>query len=193
MNSSSIQEVSSLAAVGFDGPNPFGFGFAAVVAVVVVGLWIMLASSRFVQGGIVEHPQRVPQLYGYTACLIALVWALGSAVGLVESVLTLAAPAYHRANEFGIEPSITSFEAFRLTYDRARRFSAPDPSQTRLDTVPETELRRRYDTYRADRIAATEVEARQGLVTRSISLLLALAVFTFHWRWLRRRFSAPAA
>ena len=104
----------------------------------------------------------------------------------------LAAPAYHRQNEYGLEPSISSFEAFRLTYDRARRFNAPDPSESKLDTVPEAELRRRYETYRADRIAATEVEARQTLVTKGVSLLLAAGLFVFHWRWLRRRESVQA-
>jgi hypothetical protein len=124
---------------------------------------------------------------------MGLLWALGSIIGLVESVQTLAAPAYYRQNEYGVEPSISSFEAFRLTYDRARRFSAPDPSESKLDPVPEAELRRRYETYRTDRIAATEVEARQALVTKSVSLLLAAGLFVFHWRWLRRRVSVPAA
>lgn len=167
--------------------------FVAVAAVVLLAAWAMLAGGRFVQGGVVERPERVPQLYGYTACLVGLLWALASMVGLVESAQALAAPAYHRQNEFGLEPSVTSFEAFRLTYDRARRFSAPDPGQAKLDTLPEPELRRRYESYRADRIAATEVEARQGLVTKGVSLLLAAGLFAFHWRWLQKRQSAPAS
>jgi hypothetical protein len=141
----------------------------------------------------VERPERVPQLYGYTACLIGLIWALSSVVGLVESVQALTAPAYHRQNEYGLEPSITSFESFRFTYDRARRFNSPNPNEAKLDSLPEAELRHRYDTYRADRIAATEVEARQALVTKGVSLLLACGVFAFHWRWLRRRVSAAAS
>ena len=177
---------------GFAGPGPFGFIFATVGAVVLIAAWIILAGSRFVQGGVVERPERVPQLYGYTMCLIGLLWALSSIVGLVESTQALSAPAYHNQNEYGIEPSITSFEAFRLTYDRARRFSSAEPSQSKLDTVPEVELKHRYDIYRADRIAATEVEARQALVTKGLSLLLAVGLFAFHWRWLRRRGAAPA-
>lgn len=172
---------------GFGVPGSFGFALTALVAVVLIASWVILAGSRFVQGGIVERPERVPQLYGYTACLIGLLWALVSIVGLVESVQALAAPAYHRENEYGFEPSVSSFEAFRLTYDRARRFNAPDPGESKLDPLPEAELRRRYETYRADRIAAIEVEARQALVTKSLSLLLAAGLFAFHWRWLRRR------
>lgn len=178
--------------VGFGVPGPFGFVFTAVAAVVLIVAWVILAGSRFVQGGVVERPERVPQLYGYTACLVGLLWALSSVVGLVESVQALSAPAYHRQNEYGLEPSISSFEAFRLTYDRARRFNTPDPSESKLDTVPEVELRRRYETYRVDRIAATEVEARQALVMKSVSLLLAAGLFAFHWRWLRRRVNVSA-
>jgi hypothetical protein len=180
-------------AVEMNGSGPFGFVFWAVTAVVVLAGWIILAGSRFIQGGVVERPERVPQLYGYTMCLVGLLWAVGSIVGLIESAQALAAPAYHRQNEFGMEPSVSSFEAFRMTYDRARRFSAPDPSQAKLDTVPDAELRRRFEVYRADRIAATEVEARQSLVTKTASLLLAAGLFLFHWRWLRRRVGAPAA
>jgi hypothetical protein len=170
-----------------------GFLFVAVAAVALIAAWATLAGSRLVQGGVVERSDRVPQLYGYTACLVGLLWALSSIVGLVESAQALAAPAYHRQNEYGFEPSITSFEAFRLTYDRARRFAAPDPGQAKIDTLPEPELRRRYETYRADRIAATEVEARQGLVTKGVSLLLAVGLFAFHWRWLRQRPTSSAA
>jgi hypothetical protein len=184
---------TGIVSFGFGVPGPFGFAFVALAAVVLIAGWVILAGSRLVQGGVVECPERVPQLYGYTACLIGLLWALSSIVALVESVQALAAPAYHRQNEYGLEPSISSFEAFRLTYDRARRFSAPDPSESKLDTVPEAELRRRYETYRADRIAATEVEARQALVIKSVSLLLAVGLFVFHWRWLRRRGTVPAA
>jgi hypothetical protein len=159
--------------------------------VVLVAAWVILAGSRFVQGGVVERPERVPQLYGYTMCLVGLLWALTSVVALVESATALAAPAQYRRNEFGIEPSVTSFEAFRLTYDRARRFSAPDPGAAKLDTLPEPELRRRFEAYRADRIAATEAEARQGLVTRTVSLALGAGLFAFHWRWLRRKAGVP--
>jgi hypothetical protein len=171
----------------FDGPGPFGFLFSVVAAVVLIAAWVILAGSRFVQGGVVERPERVPQLYGYTVCLIALVWALSSLVGLVEHGLTLTEPAYERRDDFGIEPSVTSFEAFRLTYDRARRFNAGDPRDAQLEPVAETELRRRYETYRADRARAALVRARQGLVTNGISLLIAAALFAFHWRWLQRR------
>jgi hypothetical protein len=169
--------------------GPFGLVFAVVAALILIAAWVIVASSRFVQGGVVERPERVPQLYGYTVCLIALIWGLVSAVSLVDDALSLSAPELRGSSEFNwTEPSVTSFEAFRATYDRARRMGLPDSQ--RLDTIPEPELRRRYEALREDRIRRGSYEARRELITDTLSLVIASALFAFHWRWLRRRASS---
>jgi hypothetical protein len=100
------------------GADPFGLVFSVAAAVVLIAAWVILASSRFVQGGVVERADRVPQLYGYTLCLIGLMWGLVSAISIVE-------------------------------------------------------------------------KARRELITDTLSLAIAAALFAFHWRWLRRRAGAP--
>jgi hypothetical protein len=85
-----------------------------------------------------------------------------------------------------MDPSITSFEAFRVTYDRARQFSSPNPMQTKLDTIPEQELRKRFESLRADRIRQSRYEAQRDIIVAVFSLIIAAALFLFHWRWLRR-------
>ena len=170
--------------------GPVGFVFSIVVAVVLIATWVILAGSRFVQGGIVEHPQRVPQLYGYTVCLFALIWGLVTFVSVVEDILSLSAPEMRGVSEFSMEPSVTSFEAFRTTYERSRQMSLPNPAQAPLDTIPEPELRRRYDALRADRIHRARYTARQEIITGTLSFLIASGLFLFHWRWLRRRSAA---
>src|SRR5918992_3281319 len=95
----------------------FGLVFSIVAAVILITAWVILATSRFVQGGVVERPERVPQLYGYTVCLIALIWGLVNAISIVENALSLSAPELRGTSEFNwMEPSVTSFEAFRATY-----------------------------------------------------------------------------
>jgi hypothetical protein len=163
-----------------------GFGPAVVLALVLIASWVILGGSRFVQGGVIERSDRVPQLYGYTICLIALIWALSSVISIVESALSLSAPELRGAYAFGWEPSVSSFEAFRTTYDRARQLSSPNPNEARLDTVPEPELQRRFAALRADRVLRVQFEARRNLIVKSLSLLIAAALFAFHWRWLRR-------
>jgi hypothetical protein len=174
---------------GVAGPgSPFGFTFIAIVTLLLVSGWVVLASSRLVQGGAVEHPQRVPQLYGYTACLIALIVGLASLKSLVESSLTLADPTYSSSAPWAnwAEPSVTSFEAFRVTYERSREMRLR-PDQAPPEPIAEAELKRRYEALRADRIVANRVAAKRSLVINVFTLLIAVAVFVLHWRWLRDR------
>ena len=167
--------------------DAFPFGVAILIALVVVAVWVILAGSRFIQGGVVERPDRVPQLYGYTVCLIALFWGLASLLSLVKNVQSLSAPELRQPSmSFGFEPSVTSFEAFRATYDQARRFGPREPGE-KLDSIPEQELRRRYEGLRDDRIRRAKVDAQQEIVRDLISLVVTILLFGFHWRWLRRR------
>ena len=180
----------SFATTSVGSDNPFGFALILLLAVVLMAAWVILAASRFMQGGIVERPERVPQLYGYTACLAGLLWALSSAVSLVTHVLERSDPALAATSNFPSydEPSITSFEAFRATYDRARRFGGPDAEKSPpADSVPEAELRRRYDALRSDHIHQAEYRTRNAIVESLLGLILGIGVLVFHWRWLRHR------
>ena len=166
----------------------------ALVAVILAIVWAILAASRFVQGGVVEHSERVPQLYGYTVCLVALIMGLVSLKSSLDSVLTLAEPTHATESPWmgWPEPSVTSFEAFRATYDRAREMSA-GPNAPRPEPVAEEELRRRYDALRADRAARNTLSARRSLLSSGLWLLLSIALFTVHWRWLARRARSRAS
>jgi hypothetical protein len=181
-----MNQVIGYSAVGSDS---YGLVFAIVAALILISAWVILAASRLVQGGVVERPERVPQLYGYAVCLIALIWALASSVSIIQNALSLSAPELRGSNDYGWEPSITSFEAFRATYDRARRMGM-DPRETRIDSVSEPELQRRYQALRADRIQRSRFEARRELITSGLSLVIAILLFVFHWRWMRRGLAA---
>ena len=177
-------------AEGFGG-GLFGFAVAVVLAVILIATWVILAGSRFIQGGVVERAERVPQLYGYTACLIGLIWGLSSALSLVEHLLERSQPALATWSEYTWgEPSITSFEAFRATYDRAQRLGPGEPTATPADSIPEPELRRRYEALRADRIVQAQFRTRNGIVLSILGLLIGSALVLFHWRWLRQRGAA---
>ena len=171
----------------FFGPaSPFNFVILAIFAMVLIAAWVILAGSRFVQGGVVERAERVPQLYGYTACLMGLLMAIMSILSITEAALTLSSPQYSTESEWvgWDQPSVTSFEAFRATYDRGRELRA-GPDAPPPEPVAEPELRRRYEALREDRIARTSTQARRNLVTSVLSLLIGAGLFVFHWRWLR--------
>ena len=166
--------------------SAFGSFIFWFLIVIGIATWVLLAASRFVHGGAVERPERVAQLYGYTVCLIALVIALTSLHGIVDALFDRAAPHLAETFEWGWqEPSVTSFEAYRASREREEVRSGTDSPKP--DTVPETELRRRYEALRADRTERVRFQARRSLVTNSLSLLLGVGLFAWHWRWVRRR------
>ncbi|MEO5589662.1 MAG: hypothetical protein ABIS03_08760 [Gemmatimonadaceae bacterium] len=168
-----------------------GFLAAPVLLVIVLGpilfivLWIVLGGKGAV-GSTSNSPERMPQLYGYTVCLISLVWALASVMRIAENALSLSAPEMRNQYGYTMEPSVTSFEAFRTSYDRSRSMGISPDRLANLDTIPETELRRRYEALRADRIVRGTFDAQQNILTGILSLILTVSIFGFHWRWLRR-------
>ena len=94
--------------MSFDGGigGPFAFIIAVIGALVLIAAWVILAGSRFVQGGVVERPDRVPQLYGYTVSLIGLLMAVAAVLSIANAALTLRAPEQGSGSDWGmVEPS----------------------------------------------------------------------------------------
>lgn len=134
-----------------------------------------------------DRSNRVAQLYGYAVCLIAVVVFLISAKNFVDNTFALSDPLRAHNDRFGMEPAMTSFEAYRTSLARDPRASAPQgpggaaPAQPAPDSV----LRARYEALRADRIDQARFDAKRGLTTSGLLLALSIALFLLHWRWLR--------
>jgi len=159
--------------------------FTLVPLILLLALWLLFARSAFLQGDDMERPSRVAQLYGYTVCLIAVVVFLASTNSLLENAFTLSNPLQSRESDFGIEPSVSSFEAYRATYDRERQLRGGPGVTVAADSVPEAVLHARYEVLRSDRIQRVRFHAQRALATGTLSLILAIALFAIHWRWLR--------
>lgn len=157
-----------------------------IVACLGMILWILLARSSLRNGGDMERPERVPQLYGYSVCLVAIVVALVSLSTIVDKGFTLANPLAS-GSPFGWGgASMTSFEAYRATYEQSRLPMMTGAQATTPAAKPtDAELRASYDALRADRLAHTTFDARRELTTSILLLLIAAALFSWHWRWVR--------
>ena len=134
-----------------------------------------------------DRPSRVQQLYGYAVCLIAIVTLLVSINGLVNAAFERADPL-RAGNRYGVEGSLTSFEAFRATQRPEAGPGAPQaqPAAAAPDAPSEAELRARYEALRADQIAQVRFQATRSIVSSLLLIVLALGLFVWHWRWLRR-------
>jgi len=129
-----------------------------------------------------EKPNRVAQVYGYTVCLIALVISLVTISALLNAAFERATPLQAG---FGFGATLTSFDAYVATLQRDRGVSS-QPGVALPDTTSEVTLRRRYDALVADQRASSRYRTGKTFVTNGVLLLLALGLFGFHWRWVRR-------
>ena len=131
-----------------------------------------------------EKASKVPQVYGYTVCVIAVVTFLICATVMVNNVFDLANPIQAG---FGAESSLSSFDAYRATYQRDQRsVVGGNASEARPDTVSEATLRKRYEAVRADRIARVRFQSWKALTTSGLLLVISVVLFVVHWRWMRK-------
>ena len=131
-----------------------------------------------------DKPNRVPQIYGYTVCVIAVVTFLICATIVVNNIFDLANPI-----QATYGTSVSSFEAYQ-----AEQRPASASSQARPDTASEATLRMRYEALRTDRIARVRFQAWKAIVTSGLLLIISVVLFVLHWRWMKRLGAAePAA
>lgn len=178
--------------IALDDSTSAGFSIAGAVPIAIgVFVWIAVARTTFIQGDDMERPNRVAQLYGYAVCLIAVIVFLISANSFVENAFTLANPLRGGDNRFGLEPAISSFEAYRATAARENRLNPSVSAAATVPPPPDSVLRTRYEALRAERIDQARFDAERGLTTSGLLLLLCVVLFVLHWRWLRS--AAPAS
>jgi hypothetical protein len=158
------------------------------VLVLVIMVWGVAVLVVGLKGGHVDRPNRVPLLYGYTVCLVALITMLLTVPTLVDNLFTLANPA-HGDTRFGFGASLGSFEAYKATQRQRPTLAEAVAGREAPPEGPVTdeELRKQYEALRADQIASNLFDARRSLVRNGLLLVLALGLFVGHWRWLRRQ------
>jgi hypothetical protein len=134
----------------------------------------------------IDKPNRIPQIYGYTVCLIAVVAFLISINGIVDATFTLANPLH---GPYGGHEGLTSFESYEAS--RVER-TVPDRNVP-ADTTSSETRRRRFEALRADRIDANRLQAWRRLVGNGLTMVIAIALFAWHWTWLRARMAEERA
>lgn len=163
------------------GPGPLGAIAVILIILLTVLLFGGMTRAALSGGGPVERPNRVRQWYGYTVCLIAIVTGLICVSGVLDRAFDLSDPL---AQENPYSASLYSFAAYQADMSGDSRL--PGQGQTASDTTSAATLRAQYEALRADRIAQLRFVARKGLVTDVILLVIAVALFVTHWRWLRQ-------
>lgn len=122
----------------------------------------------------------IQQVYGYAVCLITIVIGLIAVTQLINAGFDLTRPA--QFGRYGYEPGTATFEQYKVEHG-----TQPNPKGGGVAVeIPDSTLRRAFDEDRAARVEYAHWQATKSLVTNSLLLLIAVALFVMHWRWLRR-------
>ena len=127
-----------------------------------------------------ERPNRIRQIYGYTVCLIAVVTSLICIGGAVNNAIDLSNPLMAAD---GYDDSLSSFDAWMATRQKS---ATPTGDAAARDTASVATLHARYEAVRSSRISHQVFRARKGLIGQLLLLIIAVGLFTTHWRWMRR-------
>ena len=128
---------------------------------------------------------RIQQLYGYLVCLVAIVTALIVIPMIVDATTRRSAPLM--SDRWGNDMSdVTSYRRYAIANPNHRFIQRPGPDETaRVDTLTEDQARADFVVLQESRIAAVRYETGRDLLRSWILLVIAAALFTWHWRWVR--------
>ena len=130
-----------------------------------------------------EKSQRMPQIYGYLVCLVAVITFLISSSTLVMAILDLGDPL-HAGRRISGEPSLASFENYRADILR----SAPDEAQAAKAgyVLDEQTLRTMYEAAKTDKIQTIRHQSNRTIVIDSVLIVICIVLFVTHWRWVQK-------
>ena len=155
---------------------------AIAIGALLAPIWLGFGAFLALREAPVDKPNRVAQLYGYTVCLITLLLTLVSVSSILDSAFERANPL--QGGDFPFGTSLTSFEAYKAKRGAASPFERPASAPP--DTASDATLQTRYDALVAERLATVRYRTTKDLVTKGLLLIIGLALFAFHWRWVRR-------
>ena len=136
-----------------------------------------------------DSTNRIAQIYGYAVCLVAIITILISVTQIVNATFNMTNPL--RAEGYGRGGPLTSYTAYRR--EQIQRSNVPDrtragvPSGDSVNAVPsDAEIRQMFEDERLEQIGNVRFRAMRTLVTSTLLIVIAIALFFMHWRWLRR-------
>ena len=140
------------------------------------------------------RPHLFAQIYGYAVCLTAVIVGLISINGATNAAFDLGNPT-HTRNQYGTDVPPT-FEEF-LAQERGQIDNTNTPPEVSKDSaravspLSDEQLKHIYESRRDDLIAVRSFQATKSLVASLLLLVASIALFAWHWRWLRRLPDVP--
>jgi hypothetical protein len=130
-----------------------------------------------------EKPQRMPQIYGYLVCLVAVITFLICVSTLVYAIIDLGDPIY-AGYTVAEAPSLASYDNYKMDILK----SVPKEGESAKTTyMPDDQiLRAMYEAAKNDKIQRIRHESSRTIVIDCILIVICVVLFITHWRWMRK-------
>jgi hypothetical protein len=122
-----------------------------------------------------EKKTKIPQVYGYAVCIVAIITVLISVTTLINSVIDASDPLY----AWGDDQRLSSFENFKV--------DALKSGKDEASYVPNDEtLRVMYEDAKNHKIRRVKHQTTKSMIVSSILIVISVTLFIIHWRWMRK-------
>lgn len=122
-----------------------------------------------------EKKSKVPQIYGYAVCLVAIITFLISFTAIINSIIDARDPLYSG----GTDQRLSSFENFKVETLKSGN------NQTTY-TPDEATLKKMYEDLINQKIKRVEHQTSKSIIVNSILIAMCILLFFFHWIWIRK-------
>ena len=122
-----------------------------------------------------EKKTKIPQVYGYAVCIVAIITILISVAVLINSVIDASDPLY----AWGDDQRLSSYENFKV--------DALKSGKNEASYVPDdATIRTMYEDAKNHKIRRVKHQTTKSIIVSSILIVLSLTLFITHWRWMRK-------
>lgn len=129
-----------------------------------------------------EKTHLVPRIYGYAVCLVSIIVVLVAVGNIISSLFDRANPAYATGYNFSSYRDVSSFDAYKADLQT----NTPADMKTSITSLTDAEMRANYESARTSHIDQVKYGSLKSIVMFGSLLLIAVALFTTHWKWLRK-------
>ena len=126
-----------------------------------------------------EKKSKVPAVYGYAVCLVAVITFLISVAALVNAMIDISDPL-HAERNYSKSPSLASFENYKMDLLTS--------SEKENSFVPDDEtLKAMYESAKNDKILSVKHRTIRTIYVNGFLITICLVLFITHWRWMRKQ------
>lgn len=122
-----------------------------------------------------EKKSKIPQIYGYAVCLVAIITFLVSFSAIITNIIDAKDPLY----SWGDDQRLSSYENFKVETLKT--------GQNETAYVPdEATLKQMFEDLKNYKIKRVMHQTSKSIIVNSILVVLSIFLFSFHWIWIRK-------